>query len=107
MPKKFQNPRAAAEQSRSRTAFPIARDTIAARPRPVRRRRQRQYERYLALARAALMNGDDIEAQNFYQHAEQFFRTMREQDATELVEPANRGNAKTRIGARADFGGHV
>ena len=50
---------------------------------------KRQYERYLALARAALMNGDDIEAQNFYQHAEHFFRTMREQDATELVEPAS------------------
>jgi Domain of unknown function (DUF4167) len=50
---------------------------------------KRQYERYLALARAALMNGDDIEAQNFYQHAEHFLRTMREQDATELVKPAN------------------
>jgi hypothetical protein len=46
---------------------------------------KRQYERYLALARAALMNGDAVEAQNFYQHAEHFFRTMREQDANELA----------------------
>jgi hypothetical protein len=50
---------------------------------------KRQYERYLALARAALVNGDAVEAQNFYQHAEHFFRTMREQDGTELAKPAN------------------
>ena len=50
---------------------------------------KRQYERYLALARAALMNGDAVEAQNFYQHAEHFFRTMREQDSNEVAEPAN------------------
>jgi Domain of unknown function (DUF4167) len=49
---------------------------------------KRQYERYLALARAALMNGDAIEAQNFFQHAEHFLRTMREQDA-ELGKPGN------------------
>ena len=38
---------------------------------------KRQYERYLALARAATLDGDVVEAQNFYQHAEHFFRTMR------------------------------
>jgi Domain of unknown function (DUF4167) len=42
---------------------------------------KRQYERYLALARTALLNGDDVEAQNCYQHAEHFFRTMMGQDA--------------------------
>jgi hypothetical protein len=42
---------------------------------------KRQYERYLALAQAALLSGDAIEAQNFYQHAEHYFRTMRGQDA--------------------------
>jgi hypothetical protein len=35
------------------------------------------------------MNGDAVEAQNFYQHAEHFFRTMREQDGTDLAKPAN------------------
>jgi hypothetical protein len=50
---------------------------------------KRQYERYLALARTALVNGDAVEAQNFYQHAEHFFRTMREQDANDLAKPAN------------------
>ena len=42
---------------------------------------KRQYERYLALARTAALNGDDVEAQNCYQHAEHFFRTMMGQDA--------------------------
>ena len=37
---------------------------------------KRQYERYLALAQAALLSGDAIEAQNFYQHAEHFYRVM-------------------------------
>jgi hypothetical protein len=41
---------------------------------------KRQYERYLALARTAVLNGDDVEAQNFFQHAEHFFRTMMGQD---------------------------
>ena len=38
----------------------------------------RNYERYLALAREATMNGEVIEAENFYQHAEHYFRVMRE-----------------------------
>lgn len=38
----------------------------------------RNYERYLALARDAASNGDAIEAENWYQHAEHYFRVMRE-----------------------------
>ena len=38
----------------------------------------RNYERYIALAREATSNGDVIEAENFYQHAEHYFRLMRE-----------------------------
>lgn len=40
---------------------------------------QRNYERYLALAREAALNGDAIEMENCYQHAEHYFRVMREQ----------------------------
>jgi hypothetical protein len=40
-----------------------------------------KYERYVALAREAMLNGDHIEAENFYQHAEHFFRVMRERAA--------------------------
>src|SRR5215813_13703226 len=35
---------------------------------------RRQYERYIALADAAVLRGDPIEAQNYYQHAEHYFR---------------------------------
>jgi uncharacterized protein DUF4167 len=38
----------------------------------------RNYERYVALGREALANGDRVEAENYYQHAEHFFRVMRE-----------------------------
>ena len=38
----------------------------------------RNYERYLALAREANLIGDIIEAENCYQHAEHYFRLMRE-----------------------------
>jgi hypothetical protein len=39
---------------------------------------RRNYARYLALAREAAQNGDVIEAENWYQHAEHYFRVMRE-----------------------------
>jgi hypothetical protein len=38
---------------------------------------QRNYERYIALARAAIVNGDAVEAENCYQHAEHYFRVLR------------------------------
>ena len=37
---------------------------------------QRSYERYLALAQAQAQSGDVIGAENYYQHAEHYFRTM-------------------------------
>jgi hypothetical protein len=39
---------------------------------------QRAYERYLQLAREATVNGDIIEAENCFQHAEHYFRVGRE-----------------------------
>ena len=38
----------------------------------------RNYERYIALAREATLRGDVIEAENCNQHAEHYFRVMRE-----------------------------
>ena len=38
----------------------------------------RNYERYMALAREATSNGDIVEAENCYQHAEHYFRVTRE-----------------------------
>jgi hypothetical protein len=37
---------------------------------------QRSYERYLALAQAQAQAGDIIGAENYYQHAEHYFRSM-------------------------------
>ena len=37
---------------------------------------QRNYERYLALAGAVALSGDTVGAENYYQHAEHFFRSM-------------------------------
>ena len=37
---------------------------------------KRNYERYLALAQAEIQAGDRIAAENYYQHAEHYFRSM-------------------------------
>jgi Domain of unknown function (DUF4167) len=37
---------------------------------------RRNYERYLALARAEALTGDRIAAENYFQHAEHYFRSM-------------------------------
>jgi hypothetical protein len=37
---------------------------------------RRNYERYLALAQAEAQAGDRIAAENYYQHAEHYFRSM-------------------------------
>ena len=39
---------------------------------------RRNYERYVALAREAAAAGDTIEMENCYQHAEHYFRMLRE-----------------------------
>jgi hypothetical protein len=42
-----------------------------------------RYVRYVAMARAAAQAGDVVEAENCYQHAEHYFRLMRERPGTE------------------------
>jgi len=37
---------------------------------------ERNYQRYLALARAEALTGDRIAAENYFQHAEHYFRSM-------------------------------
>ena len=38
---------------------------------------QKAYERYLALAHAETQIGNTVGAENYYQHAEHYFRSMR------------------------------
>ena len=50
----------------------------AARPEPKNSQNaQRNYERYLALARAEAQTGNTVAAENYYQYAEHYFRSMR------------------------------
>jgi Domain of unknown function (DUF4167) len=42
---------------------------------------RRNYDRYVALAKDAASRGDRIESENCYQHAEHYFRAMREQES--------------------------
>jgi hypothetical protein len=37
---------------------------------------RKSYERYLVLAQAETLKGDRIEAENYYQHAEHYLRSM-------------------------------
>ena len=37
---------------------------------------RRNYERYLALAQAEVQSGNTVGAENYYQHAEHYFRSM-------------------------------
>ena len=37
---------------------------------------RRSYDQYLALAQAELQSGDRVAAENYYQHAEHYFRLM-------------------------------
>src|SRR5438876_1226387 len=39
---------------------------------------QKNYDRYLALARAEALGGDSIAAENYLQHAEHYLRSMHE-----------------------------
>jgi hypothetical protein len=51
----------------------------AGNPRLVQANARSNFERYTNLAKDAIRRGDTIEAENLYQHAEHYFRVMREQ----------------------------
>jgi len=51
--------------------------SVASRPDPKRSQdAEKNYERYLALARAEALNGNTVGAENYYQHAEHYYRAM-------------------------------
>jgi hypothetical protein len=67
-------------RSRSTTPFAArAKGWTSSNTRPklnVSQNAQRSYERYLALAQAQAQAGDLIGAENYYQHAEHYFRSI-------------------------------
>ena len=64
-------------RQRRPTAF-VARSksSIARTAHPSSLNAQRNYEQYLALARAEAQAGNPVGAENYYQHAEHYFRLM-------------------------------
>jgi hypothetical protein len=77
--------------AQSRPSAKLTAGAARPRPRPVRRNEhsefprpqaknaqsaEKNYERYLALARAEALRGDRIAAENYFQHAEHYFRSM-------------------------------
>jgi hypothetical protein len=67
--------------AKQRSSRPARRDEPSRFSRPQARNAQsaqRNYERYLALARAEALTGDRIMAENYFQHAEHYFRSMGE-----------------------------
>ena len=52
----------------------------AGNPRQATANARNNYERYTTLAKDAVRRGETIEAENLYQHAEHYYRVMREQD---------------------------
>lgn len=53
-------------------------------------------EKYLALARDAAAQGDRIAAENFYQHAEHYFRVINAQQQNQFRYNNNGGNNQQR-----------
>jgi hypothetical protein len=77
-----------------RSSQPARRNEPSGFPRPRARNAQnahRNYERYLALARAEALTGDRIAAENYFQHAEHYFRSMGENPTKETGKPAVSG----------------
>jgi Domain of unknown function (DUF4167) len=67
------------EKDKRRGLMGSAGAAAARRPNGTGGNAHRNYERYIALAREAMLRGDSIEAENCYQHAEHYFRVMRGQ----------------------------
>jgi hypothetical protein len=67
-----------------RSSHPARRNEPSGLPRPQgmnAQNAQRNYERYLAMGRAEALAGDRIVAENYFQHAEHYFRSLRERGA--------------------------
>jgi hypothetical protein len=61
---------------------------------------QRNYERYLALAQAQAQSGDIVGAENYYQHAEHYYRSMSsDREATQEPMRSARAETSSRIEA--------
>ena len=79
--KYISEPKPATTNAASRRSQSTRRNEPSGSPRPQARNAQnaqKNYERYLGLARAEALAGDRIAAENYFQHAEHYFRSMGE-----------------------------
>ena len=59
---------------------------------------QRNYERYLALAQAQAQSGDIVGAENYYQHAEHYYRSMSsDREVTQASMRGARAETSSRV----------
>ena len=60
------------------------------------------YDKYLTLARDATSSGDRVAAENFFQHAEHYFRIMNvaKEEAAARANGDGRGDGRSREGGR-------
>src|ERR1700733_9824459 len=63
------------------------------------------FERYVALAREAATSGDRIAAENYYQHAEHYFRIMNADGHANPNAPRPMTPADTEMGMGSDLDG--
>ena len=78
----MRNSRNSAATARPFAARPNRWRSASSRPEPNGfQNMKRSYERYLALARAEAQNGNTVAAENYYQHAEHYFRSMHSKEA--------------------------
>ena len=81
--KPFHSNRGSHHAARSQGARPSHQRPPGIRPpgdgRSARGNARNNYERYTTMAKDAARRGEVIEAENFYQHAEHYFRVIREQ----------------------------
>jgi hypothetical protein len=61
---------------RRATSFNVRAKSSTVRPAYRVSQNAQNYERYLALGRAEALAGNPVEAENYYQHAEHYFRSM-------------------------------
>ena len=85
------------EGSLVRHANRSASRAIARRRPPKRASAEASYEKYVTLARAAALSGDAVETENYYQHAEHYFRLMKDQRIESGHEEADRQQDRSGV----------
>jgi Domain of unknown function (DUF4167) len=68
------------QQNVARLSRHMRRPSKPGNPRQAAANARSRYESYITMARDAASRGDTIEAENLYQHAEHYFRVLREQE---------------------------